>query len=249
MLTKKLIFDSDVLSVLRAMQWTDGGLLGIITSGQLERNLYERVNKALLSLGGKWNRNVGGHIFKTDPRPSVEGLLESGELTVVRDGFFETPPTVVDRMLTLVPPNGFILEPSAGLGAIVDQLPVDKDMMVCIEKNQQRVDVLIGKGYTVSCCDFLLFLPDLGFDTVYMNPPFEELQDLAHVRHAYDCLVPGGRLVSVMSAGPFFRQDRKSVDFRAWLESVGGYSEQLPAGSFEPATSVNAYLVVVDKAE
>lgn len=51
MLTKTLKFDDDVLEVLSAMDWQDGGRLGVITGGQLERGLYMRVNKALENMG------------------------------------------------------------------------------------------------------------------------------------------------------------------------------------------------------
>jgi hypothetical protein len=52
-----------------------------------------------------------------------------------------------------------------------------------------------------------------------MNPPFEKGQDIEHVRHAYDQLKPGGRVVAIMSEGPFFRSDKKATEFRDWLES------------------------------
>ena len=84
MLTKTLRFESNVLDILRAMEWQNDGRLGIITGGQLDRALYVKVNKALEAMGGKWNRKAGGHIFSEDPRPQVEGLLETNSLTVNR---------------------------------------------------------------------------------------------------------------------------------------------------------------------
>jgi xanthine/CO dehydrogenase XdhC/CoxF family maturation factor len=254
MLTKTLRFDEDVLDIIRAMDWRDSGRLGVITGGQLERKLYERTNKALETMGGKWNRKAGGHVFNTDPRPMVEGLLENGALTVTRDGFFETPRAVVERMLALVPTSGdleaYYLEPSAGKGAIADILVeygVERDKIACVEKNEQRMTVLTSKGYPVDHADFLSFY-DTGFARVYMNPPFEAGQDIDHVCHAYDLLDPGGILVSVMSESPFFASTRKAAEFREWLAEMGGYSEQLPAGSFkESGTGVNARLVVIEK--
>lgn len=248
-LIKRLTFDDDVLDVLCAMRWNDDGLLGIITSGQLKRGLYERVNKALAAMGGKWVRARKGHVFKTDPRPSVEGLLDSGTLTVERDGFFETPPEVVSRMLELVPfpSDGMILEPEAGLGAIADKLP-DKSRVVCVEKNRQRADVLEGKGYKVHCLDFLTFDPAPVWQVIYMNPPFEELQDIEHVRKAYEVLSDGGTMVSVMSESPFFRKDKKAVEFRAWLDEVGRRYEKLPSDSFKASgTGVQTRLVIIKK--
>lgn len=256
MLTKTLRFDSDVLEVLSAMDWQNDGTLGVITGGQLERGLYTRVNKALETMGGKWNRKSGGHTFPTDPRPQVEGLVETGALTVERDGFFETPRAVVERMLELVPisdyPYAVTLEPSAGAGAIARELVNHglTNTLVLVEMNAQRCKKLREEFSDVFEQDFLAYetYEHLRFDRIYMNPPFEELQDIDHVRHAYDLLDGGGAMVAVMSESPFFRSDRKAVEFRAWLESVGGYSEKLPEGSFkESGTGVNARLVVIKK--
>src|SRR3990167_8420381 len=44
MLTKTLRFEDDVIEVLKAMQWSDDGLRGVLV-GQLDRKLYERTNK------------------------------------------------------------------------------------------------------------------------------------------------------------------------------------------------------------
>jgi hypothetical protein len=251
-LTKTLRFDDDVLAVLRNMRWEDEGRLGIITGGQMERKLYERLAKALTAMGGKWNRKAGGHLFPFDPRPQVEGLINNGTLQVERDGFFETPLAVVRRMCELVQPTGNVLEPSAGMGAIADHLPILQDRVFCIEKNEQRAQALRDKGYTVHCGDFLEYKLNYSrglFDTIFMNPPFEDGQDMTHVKHAYSLLrVGGGVLVSVMSEGPFFSNFARAVNFRRWLDVMGAYNEQLPDKSFhDSGTDVATRLVVIRK--
>jgi len=248
MLTKTLNFDTDVLNIIGMMEWQEDGKLGILTCGQLDRQLYLRINKALEALGGKWNRKKGGHLFPVDPRPSLQGLMEDGVLTVERDGFFETPAEIVELMVDLVKPTGKVLEPSAGLGAIADNLPIPKDQIFCIEKNEQRTKILSGKGYSVLCADFLECEMYSEFDTIIMNPPFEEGQDIDHVRHAYSCLASDGSMVSVMSEGSFFRNDKKAIGFRAWLDKVGGKTCKLPAQSFNGSgTGVQTRLVVIRK--
>ena len=251
-LTKTIRFDDNVLDVFRAMEWRDGGTLGIITGGQLERNLYQRCNKAFDALGGKWDRKAGGIVFKTDPRPQVEGLITSGELSVERDGFFETPRSVVERMLELVPfPVGetnsyFVLEPSAGLGAIARYLHGLNFTLV--EKNHERCEELKKTYKHVLEMDFLEFNQSDFFMRIYMNPPFEELQDVDHVKHAYDLLADGGKMISVMAESAFFRSDKKSESFREWLNEVNAYVEKLPEGSFKTSgTGVNTRLVVIEK--
>lgn len=69
-LTKKLNFTHDVLAVVRDMDWSSDGLLGKITT-TLDRSQYVAVNKALETMGGKWNKKQGGHVFTFDPRPQV----------------------------------------------------------------------------------------------------------------------------------------------------------------------------------
>lgn len=254
MLTKKLRFDDDVLKVIASMEWENDGKLGIMTSGQLDRKLYVSVNKALEAMGGKWSKKDKGHVFEDDPRLNVEGLLNDGVLEVDRDGFFRTPDMVIDRMFELVPVNkdAFILEPSAGDGAIIKRLieeGVDYDNIVAVELNEKRSRI-IEEIYDVStyCEDFLLWVVPYSVDLIYMNPPFENLQDIDHVQHAYNFLNPGGTLVSVMSESPFFRKNKKSRDFRDWLDEVNGRTELLCKGSFlSSGTMVNSRLVIIEK--
>lgn len=246
MLTKTLKFSDDVLAVLRNMTWGDDGTIGYL-HGHLDRKLYQAVNKALGAMGGKWNRGKGGHVFATDPRSQVEGLLDTGALQIERDGFFETPKAVVDRMVSLVWPAGSVLEPSAGMGAIADNLPNTYDEITCIEKNADRAQRLHENGYAVYCADFTQW-NDTTFDTIYMNPPFEESQDITHVMHAYSLLNADGKIVAIMGEGAFFREDRKATGFRDWLQLVGGWSERLPDGSFkESGTGVATRIVVIEK--
>lgn len=249
MLTKKLTFDEPTLQVLRAMTWSADGTLGTITGGQLERTLYTKVNKALDAMGGKWNRAKGGHLFPVDPRPQVEGLLSDGALVVERDGFFETPSAVAHQMIRMLGlQNGErVLEPSAGMGAIIRAIP-ETVSLTCVEKNKDRAKHII-KTFGVMCIDGdFLELGGQEFDAIAMNPPFEEGQDIDHVRHAYELLAPSGRMVSIMGEGAFFRNDKKATAFREWLELVEGVSEKLPEGTFkESGTGVNTRLVFIEK--
>jgi hypothetical protein len=261
MLTKTLRFDDDVLSIVRGMNWSDDGRLGVLTCGQLDRKMYEKVNKALDAMGGKWNRGKGGHVFAIDPRPSVEGLLTNGALQIERDGFFETPEKVVKRMIELAGGHiyGDVLEPSAGMGAIVKHIDMtNTDHVVLVEKNEQRAEYL-DKTYGDYCMVFNMDFIDFdihpfsfwrsgGFDFVLMNPPFEDSQDIMHIVKAWQLLKPGGKLISVVSEGPFFRQDIRAINFRRFVGENEAHTEKLPEGSFkESGTGVNTRLVVFSK--
>lgn len=268
--TKTLRFDEDVLDVLRSavsFQVQPDKTLAVIRL-QLNRPLYERLNKALETMGGKWSRKDKAHVFPTDPRPLVDGLLDSGELIVEKDGFFETPAAVTARMIDLAGGTlfGSVLEPSAGMGAIVRHILQHPNVrrLWMVERNPDRAqaltalyeDYLINRDATATLhsstvfhADFLDIEPEEWepFDCILMNPPFENGQDIEHVMHAYEFLkYRDGVLVSVMSEGVFFRSDRKATDFREWLHEVRGYSEHLPEGSFKASgTGVNARLVAI----
>lgn len=253
MLTKKLFFDVPVLNVLRNyMTWEFDGKLGKITT-QLDRKLYTDTNKALEALGGRWNRKAGGHVFENDPRPAIAEILGSGTLTVARDGFFETPLQVIERMWTYVAGLEYfhVLEPSAGLGAICDFLVergISKDRIDCVEINQERCDTLASKGYKVVCTDFLTYNPPPVYDLIMMNPPFENCQDVDHILHAFSFLAHGGFLVSVASEGINFRSDRKTIEFRKFLREFEGLSVPLPENSFKSSgTNVSTRLIFLEK--
>lgn len=262
-LTKTLKFDDDVMEVLRSfLEVTpeNGHFLGRLTCGQLERKLYERVNKALAAMEGKWNRSAQAHIFHYDPREQLTGLLDTGALEVVKEGWFPTPEHIVSQMYDIAGyEGGLILEPSAGEGHIADVISRlieeagtgDKSSLRCVELNPNRAAILRSKGYVVAEGDFMDISPEEAqakFARVFMNPPFENGQDIDHVRHAYSFLVDGGRLVSVMSEGPFFRTDQKAAGFREWMEEAGGYSVELPEMAFkESGTGVKTRLVIIQK--
>lgn len=185
---------------------------------------------------------------KPDPIKEAERALIGTKIP----GYFPTPKTITGRMVEMagIEPGMKVLEPSAGKGDIADavrQAGVAPDV---VEINSTLRTILEGKGYTLAGSNFMEIEPRAIYDAVVMNPPFEHGQDMEHVRHAWDFVRPGGRLVAIMSEGTFFRSDRKARDFREWLESVGGEEEQLPQGSFlesDRSTGVNTRLVMIEK--
>lgn len=85
-----------------------------------------------------------------------------------------------------------------------------------------------------------------------MNPPFEKGAEIDHVRHAHELLSVGGRLVSVMSRGQFFRSDAKSSGFREWLGGLDHEVHELPSDAFRGVdafreTGVETAIVVINK--
>ncbi|MDH5183376.1 MAG: methyltransferase, partial [Gammaproteobacteria bacterium] len=173
-------------------------------------------------------------------------------------GYFPTPAPVIEQMLNYacVQSCHHVLEPSAGHGAIADALAaiMQDGHIDCVESNYTLRDILQAKGYNVIEHNFMELAADplenehFYYDRVVMNPPFENLQDVDHIRHAFDLLKDGGRLVSIMSPSPFTRSDKKCEAFRQWFDNLGGERVELPEGSFKPSgTNINTIMVIIDK--
>jgi len=226
---------------------------------QLDRKLYLAVNEVLERLGGKWNRKVKMHLFNSDPTDLLNVVIESGELDPkIKTGYFPTPPEIVTRMLDLadLDRKHLILEPSAGQGHIADEICKrlnlhTHEIMVCETLLENR-HILAEKGYAVEECDFIEFSRECGrqylsFDRIVMNPPFAppSQADIDHVTAAFNLLAPGGILVTIMSAGVLFRENKKTVEFREnIMEVYGTYLDRLPEGAFkESGTMVNTVLL------
>ncbi|HEY0739296.1 MAG TPA: ArdC-like ssDNA-binding domain-containing protein [Herpetosiphonaceae bacterium] len=167
-------------------------------------------------------------------------------------GYFPTPRPVVEQMIAAadLAPGLRVLEPSAGSGHIADAIREAAEVeLVVIEQHYTLQQILELKGHQLIASDFLAYHQD-SYDRILMNPPFERGQDMQHVQHAYRLLKPGGRLIAIMSEGPFFRDYQADRTFRAWLDDVDGQADPLPAGSFyssDRPTGVHTRLVIIDK--
>lgn len=239
----------DVLRVLSEAE-TDGPNLRLV--GTLDRPLYERTDKVLRAAGGRWNRTAKAHVFSASAADAVDQVILTGSVVAPSDfGFFPTPSPVVERLLDLAElvPGHEVLEPSAGTGAIASVV-AQTCTVDCVELVAANADAIATAGYArvVVTGDFLDCHPLPFYDRVIMNPPFARRADVAHVQHAFGFLRPGGRLVSVMSAGVTFRRDRLTMEFRGLVEAHGGTLYPLPPDSFKVSgTRVSTVIVVMDK--
>lgn len=211
--------DNQILNILD--NCTVNGCVVFLPPTQLDRKTYEAVNKCLENIGGKWNRKSKGHVFSEDPAELLDNLILTGETVNLKKQFqyFPTPKELACKMVEMadIKPGDVLLEPSAGQGAIVDEFP-KRNPYVLIELNPSNHKVLLNKGYSAALCDFLTHVPPEKYDKIIMNPPFTKQQDVDHILHAFEILSPSGTLVSVVSESPFFRENKKSVAFREFLE-------------------------------
>jgi len=168
-------------------------------------------------------------------------------------GYFPTPASVIEQMLeeAEIEDSHKVCEPSAGSGDILDAIKRCSNADIeAFEINYTLMDILKGKGHRVEQEDFLQVEPEIKYDRILMNPPFENLQDIEHIQHAYKCLKAGGRLVAICSPSGFFRSGKKAEGFRLWFEEVRGSEQDLPENSFKASgTAVNTKIVIIDKLE
>jgi hypothetical protein len=231
----------------------------VVLPDQLERALYEAVNKALTALGGKWNRRRGGHVFPPGQPIADElaAIIDGGVLERMLTGYFPTPVGLAEQLIEHadVRPEDLVLEPSAGRGAIADLLAaiVPAEQLYLVERDPTHHQALERAGYRAPqliCDDFLTTtaLP-AQFDRIVMNPPFEQKQDVTHVTRAYERLAPGGRLAAITSAGVAFRNDNRTRALRELIEhSHGGLIAENPPGAFKASgTSTQTLMVVLTK--
>jgi SAM-dependent methyltransferase len=173
--------------------------------GDLPTPLQEDVHRIVGRMGGS-KETVTAYLFDFDPRPMLAQIVESGkEPPLELDTYHETPPQLIAEMLEaaqMFPRQGnlgahcqpvYILEPSAGEGAIVEALyRWSREYavhlhLIAIEPHPMRWRILLDKAgkmnggwfdnrseaLTIGVVDqpFLQFKPDPKYDRVLMVPP------------------------------------------------------------------------------
>jgi predicted RNA methylase len=243
----------EMLEVLAAAN-PDGNLL-YLTGPPLARELYEQVDAALNTVGGRWSKSKKAHVFPGPAWPAVMELCGQEEIETAperkqRTQLFETPPDVVADLIdsAMLAPSHVVLEPSAGRGAIAFAVAGLVMAVDCIESDADYADDIREAGYArlVTVRDFLTVRPEPVYHRVVMNPPFTRGQDVTHVSHALKFVRPGGRLVAVMPASIKSRADKAARAFRATVAEAFGSFEDNDAGAFEASgTAVHTVIVTI----
>lgn len=220
---------------------------------QLDRKLYEQIDKVFKAAGGKWNRGKKCHLFAGDPREILGLAVESGEIVDKKKTlqFFPTPVALAARMVAKAHLQMVdrVLEPSAGTGAILQAIADENEdghydaFVVAVEIDPEMAEGLKRSDLAtkVLCGDFLFLALDeerLGyFDKIIANPPFHGGADIVHITRMIKMLNPGGRLVAICANGPMQEEQLKPL-CTTW--------EELPPGTF-PDTNVRTVLLTIDK--
>jgi methylase of polypeptide subunit release factors len=116
--------------------------------------------------------------------------------------FYPTPKHLIRKMLSKIDSFhdiDYILEPSAGKGAIIEFLKEEKRVreIHAIEKDQEMVSILRGKRIKVIDYDFLSFNGTDKYDLIIANPPFSDGEK--HLLKAIDILY-SGHIVFLLNA-------------------------------------------------
>ena len=110
------------------------------------------------------------------------------------------------KVYDLKPP---ILDPSAGKGNILDYLcnhtRIRIEDVYAIEIDYELRMILNGKKYPVIDTDFLQFNNDIEYNTIIMNPPFNNATK--HILHAFQMLADGGKLIALCNTQVFKNPD------------------------------------------
>jgi hypothetical protein len=186
----------------------------------------------LAEIAPRFDRIANRHSNGTAPR------------AVVAHQLFQTPPDLAARMVGLAGDRASmcVLEPSAGLGRILDALkPRNPAEVVAVEKATPCADELRRRSdiRTLVNRDFLECSPDeLGrFDCVLMNPPFTMRSDIKHIQHAAGFLLPGSVLVA-LCMDTHHRETALRPLCSSW--------EHIPAGAFRSSgTEVPTVLLTI----
>jgi protein-L-isoaspartate O-methyltransferase len=152
--------------------------------------------------------------------------------------------TIMD--LADIDPTHKVLEPSAGIGSIADKLKEYSNNVDVCEYNHNFAELLTLKNHNVVANDFLTYNSNNKYDRIVANVPFSDEQN--HIKQIYNNLKIGGKAVIITSPHYTFASDKKSQDFRNWLEQLTHEIIDVPEKSFS-YTQVNCKILVLDKEE
>ena len=189
-------------------------------------------------------RTVKSSIDPTQQK--IKELERSLKFTQGGDTFF-TPLNIALQMIELadISHNSRVLEPSAGIGNIADQIKKFVENVDVCEQMYSYQELLELKGFNVVGSDFLQYENNNYYDCIIANPPFSAEQE--HIKHAYNLLKVGGKLIAITSPHWTFANDKSSKEFRQWFEDLGGeIAEELESGTFE-MTGVRSNIIIINK--
>ena len=243
---------------------------------QLDRKLYMEVASKLNLIGGTWKGGkIMGFQFHNDPTDLLAQIAGGEKRNLKKEfQFFATPPDIAAYLVKLaeIKEGMSILEPSAGQGAIIEQIykafpyymkgPNDKpcvtvDYFELMDINESILgkkihsDIRWSSSTSWMGADFLnphAHIKTRWYDRIIANPPFAKNADIEHVYQMYEFCKPGGRIVSVVSKHWKLSNNQKEKTFRNWLKQNKTKEYTIEKGAFKSSgTMIESLIIVIDK--
>ena len=213
----------------------------------------------MMEIGGHWSEASQSFVFMHEISPDLvtqaidkqnSGIKTSDEHKYKEEwqSYF-TPQKLAAEMheLANITTNDIVLDPSAGVGNLVDGLKVPKKNIFLVEPNPEFCEELRKKGYqnvinsTFEEAIEMGLLPP-SITKIIMNPPFTKQIDLVHVSLAHDIISEGGTIVSVVGNNSLFEKSPKSKILKAFEDICVNAEESkvipLPEGTFEESGTI-----------
>lgn len=228
---------------------------------ELDNLAYDKMKPHMESMGGHWRERVKGFVFNIQ---TLERTSHSEYVEKIQ--FFPTPEPVANKMIDVSgvlefnPDNKpFILEPSAGKGALLDALDNYAGNRryrreIVVEPVEENANILRSKGHYVEEMTFEKFYhrnkknKEFRFTHVFMNPPFSGGCEATHTMMAYNMLQPNGTLVGIVSENSLYYKDQVYLEFQQWLKEVKAEIIPVEHGSFrESGTTVDTVIIKIAK--
>jgi predicted RNA methylase len=220
---------------------------------QTQLAYYPKIKQLIETSGGRYSGKGFDFPAGIDAELVMASLLQGKPLNGKKQSqSFFTPEDLAYKVVRAAGPleGRRVLEPSAGAGALSDLAEAAGATVIVVENYRPNVLTLCDKGYAPIDHDFLtLDVGDTGFfDAVVMNPPFSQGQDLAHVKHAFGFLKPGGVLSAITSCSWVSGTQKKQLAFQKFLQQHDAHMEEIEAGAFkESGTDVATMHIVIRK--
>jgi hypothetical protein len=167
---------------------------------QCHNKLSDAAIRILEYIGGvKTNPHWNEYEFDYKVKPVLFEIQRTGIMPEQKSHQFyptEENMAVIAVDMAEIGDNDLILEPQAGQGGIAKYLPIDQT--TCVEISPLHAKILLSKGYSCVCADFLEWNSPHWFDRIVCNPPFQGGRALLHIKHAITMLKPKGILVAIL---------------------------------------------------
>lgn len=221
---------------------------------QLDRKEYLDVKKQLELIGGKWKGGkTQGFVFKLKPDELLKQITGGEKRNLKKEfQFFATPQKLAEKMVYLadIQNHDKVLEPSAGQGAIIEEInKVSSVLPDCCEIMELNRVVLKEKGLDYNLVEEDFFDLNGEYNKIIANPPFSKNQDIKHIMKMVDeNLVRGGRLVCICSKHWENSNNKVEKNFRNWLEEFDYELTPIEKGEFkESGTNIETNLLTINK--